>query len=215
MTIYSRLRCEALFAFDDINNFISFLYNSFDDGLFLSPLSYQVGNLGDSNQTYAVDLPGCRSGAYHEADCEIMKEDIAVLYSTINAFAAVMIIVAFVWLRIFELREVMVLDKNTISASDFTVTVENLPASCTAKNLKSHFQKLTKFHIVDVRLAYDDEEDILLFFERGSLFRHRRNLVEMYRYQKMIGKQKEQYFKNLMKDINQVTCKTLSKTYAM
>ncbi|CAM9142203.1 unnamed protein product, partial [Ectocarpus fasciculatus] len=166
-----------------------------------------AGNLGDSNRTFAITLPGCGSGAYHERDCEVSKEDVAILYSSVSVLTGVIVLIAFVWLRVFELREVIVLDKNTVSASDFTVTVSNLPKYFKPSELKHHFTKLTNYHVIDVRIAEDNEEDILLFFKRGELFRKRKHVIELYRYQKTKGKKKDKFYEELTEDIKELTLK--------
>lgn len=166
-----------------------------------------VGNLGDSNRTYTVTLPGCDTGAYVSADCEISKKDIAIFYTSVSMCAAVIVLLGYLWLRVFELQEVVLLDKNTVSASDFTVTISNLPKNFKASELKRHMATLTKYPVVDVRIAEDNEEDIRLFFKRGELFRKRRNIVELYRYQKSLGKKKDKFYNALSEDIKDVTMK--------
>ena len=166
-----------------------------------------AGNLGDSNRTFAIKLPGCGSGAYQERDCEVSKEDVAILYSSVSVFTAAVVLAAFLWLRVFELREVIVLDKNTVSASDFTITVSNLPKSFKPSELKHHFTKLTNYHVIDVRIAEDNEEDILLFFKRGELFRKRKHVIELYRYEKMKGKKRDKFYEELTEDIKELTLK--------
>lgn len=164
-----------------------------------------AGNLGDSNRTLSISLPGCGSGAYQERDCEVSKQDLAIYYSAVCVLGALVVLAAFVWLRVFELQEVVMLDKNTVSASDFTVTVSHLPRDIKASDIKRHFERLTNYDVVDVRIAEDNEEDIMLFFRRGELFRQRKHIVDLYRYEKSVGKKSQKFYDGLTQDIEDIT----------
>lgn len=142
-----------------------------------------VGNLGDTNTTYYIDLPGCQTISYDGSPmCHIEKKDLAILYSALNVICAVVILVGFVWLCIFEKKEERTLDKNTVSASDYTVEVSGLPKHCQEMELRAHFARVTGHSVADVCIAYDSEKEIEMFKERGELLRKRVRCVQMYRY---------------------------------
>jgi hypothetical protein len=142
-----------------------------------------VGNLGDTNTSYVLKLPGCETLSYDgNPVCEIGKRKVANVYSVLNVISAVVVLAGFLWLRIFEKKEERTLDKNTVGAADYTVEVSGLPKHCNEMELRAHFARVTGHTVADVCIAYDSEKEIELFKERGDLLRKRVRCVQMYRY---------------------------------
>jgi hypothetical protein len=167
-----------------------------------------AGNLGNGNHTFEITLPGCDTGAYHGSTCHINKSNVAIAYSSLNIAAAVFVLVSFVWLRIFELREAAVLDKNTVSASDYTVVVSNLPKKCNEMEMRAHFAQVTGYAVADVFFAYDNAEQIEHYKTRGRLMKERYRLVQLYRFHNSVkgsSRKSDSFFKKIDEERRQVS----------
>ena len=111
-----------------------------------------LGNLGDTlNQTKIV-IPQC-AGSYNTETCEIDKVELAEAYVTLDLVASVLFILGYMWLRNFEKKEVVYLDKSLVSASDYTIYIPKLPPGTTEKELRKHLMKVVGHRIVDINLV--------------------------------------------------------------
>lgn len=148
-----------------------------------------AGNLGDTNNSYVVTFPGCDDQIYGQ-QCAMNKTDVAVLYSWIDVLSTFTVLVAFIWLRVFQVKEEIVLDKNSVTAANYTVTVRGLPNKLfVERELMKHFAEVTSHPVSAVSLAFDSEQEILLYRRRGELLKLRNRYTQEYRYYRTLQKQ--------------------------
>jgi len=145
-----------------------------------------VGNLGPAINVTTVAIPGCNELDYQQDFCNIDKSQIAIFYSFLDAAGTIIVILGWLWLRKFERKEVKNLNRKTVTASDFTICVQNIPSNnTTGPQLAAHFEKITGGEqVADVNLAFDNEKEIRIFFERGVLTKKRYDCVQQIRYHK-------------------------------
>ena len=142
-----------------------------------------VGNLGDVNQTKTLHLPGC-TGSVRGQECELDKEVVAQYYAFTDLIATIVVLVGYMWLRYFEVKEAQLLDKNSLSAANYTISVKGFDTSqeVTAKDLKKHFKTVTGQDVATVSIAYDNETEIELYKRRGELMMSRLRCTREYQY---------------------------------
>ena len=75
-------------------------------------------------------------------DCNLTRSDIGMLYSILEVVMAVIIYIAFIWLKLFERYEESALDKNMVTSSMYTIMFKNLPARTSEHELKEHIEKV-------------------------------------------------------------------------
>jgi len=158
--------------------------HSTEEGARLHDLSQTMaGNLGGTNVTKGVHFPGCNDNIRNQS-CDIDKSTVALLYAYIDIFGTLLVIIGYLWLRLFEAKEVIVLDKNTVSAASYTVMVKGFVQNLkfTEAELKKHFAEVTGQAVSDVTIAYDNEREIYLYRKRGELMKDRVRCTQEYRY---------------------------------
>ena len=145
-----------------------------------------VGNLGGfdvngNTSSIVVTLPDCQSSLVAHS-CGISSQDLAKWYCTVTIMATIFFIAGYFWLRIFEAREVTVLDENTVSAEDFTIRVYRLPPKITELQIRAHFAEVTGETVAEVTIAYDNEKEIKLYRRRGEIVKQRYRASQELRY---------------------------------
>ena len=165
-----------------------------------------VGNLASTtaNTTILIPIPGCSSSAFDHIECVFTGEDLAMFYSSIDIVISTVILIAFIWLLVFEKVEQNMLNESTgksiyislsslytctnplylyiVTASMFSISVTNLPKDVTDIDLRAHFNTLvgkTMESVVNVSIAYDNAEEIKAFRKRGDLLRAKLMLVQV------------------------------------
>ena len=142
-----------------------------------------VGNLGDKNFTKTLHVPGC-TGSIRGQDCELDKDVVALYYAYTDLIATITVLIGCLWLRYFEVKEETLLDKNSLSAANYTIAVKGFDTSqeVTEKDLKKHFKTVTGQDVAAVSIAYDNEREINLFKKRGELMMSRLRCTREYQY---------------------------------
>jgi hypothetical protein len=154
--------------------------NQYGEGFSLAVTT--VGNLGDSFNVTDVFIPGCDESDFQQPTCTIPKSDLANYYAYMDLLGTTFVLLAWLWLRNFEKKEVLALDRSTVTASDYTVRVPWVPKDTKEIELRAHFSRVTNKAVVDVCLAYDNSAEIELYFERGKLMKKRFDVVHKLRY---------------------------------
>ena len=101
------------------------------------------GNLGSAEEVDSVDIPGCNEMELPLNGCRVKKNHLAILYSFIDAAGTIFFILAWLWLRKFESKESRMLNRSTVTASDYTIRLKSVPADTTEKELAIHFAQVT------------------------------------------------------------------------
>lgn len=75
----------------------------------------QAGNLASvaANSTTGIEIPGCSGYDYQGSNCFIAPQTLAKMYGYFDAFGVLIILGGYMWLRLFEKREEMILNNNT------------------------------------------------------------------------------------------------------
>lgn len=142
-----------------------------------------AGNLAQiSNVTADISIPGCGGYSYNGVDCDITPETLALMYCYLDLSGVVLVIIAYIWLRIFETKEEYLLDKNTLTAAEFSVKFDNLPPECTEAELKAHLAKVTKQGVSSVVFAHNNYEEIKAYRKRGKLVQQRYHAIKEREY---------------------------------
>lgn len=142
-----------------------------------------VGNLGDTNHTKSLHFPGCTDSIRGQS-CQLDKYDVALYYAFTDLVCTIVVIVGYIWLRFFEVKEAQLLDKNSLSAANYTIEVKGFNTSepVTEKELKMHFKQVTGQDVAAVAIAYDNEREIQLYKKRGELMMGRLRCTREYQY---------------------------------
>lgn len=180
--------CFWIFVFLSVMWFPVLILNTFGTGenqsAQLNDLAQtMVGNLGDINRTKTLHVPGC-TGSVRGQDCELDKEVVAQYYAFTDLIAVIVIIIGYWWLRYFEVKEAKLLDKNSLSAANYTIAVKGFDTSqgVNEKDLKKHFKTVTGQDVATVSIAYDNEREIQLYKRRGELMMSRLRCTREYQY---------------------------------
>ena len=161
-----------------------------------------VGNLGDANVTQTVSYPGCNDEVRGQ-NCDFDKKRLAMTYAYIDFSATIVVIIAFIWLRVFEVKEEAVLNKNTVSVAKYTVAVKGFDKGLefTEQELKSHFAEVTGQAVSTVAVAYDNEREIQLYKKRGELMMARVSATQEYRYYRSLQKAGQNISQGFLTDV--------------
>jgi RNA recognition motif-containing protein len=132
-----------------------------------------------------IRLPGCTDyGQGTKANCYLDAESLALFYAVIDIVVTAIILVAYVWLSLFESAEEQSLTSNKYLVSDYTVMVTGISPDTSEQAIRDHFNKLVsncKLNVVaDVVFAYNNRKEIVLFKERGDLVRKKKHLTFEY-----------------------------------
>ena len=118
------------------------------------------------------------------------KNNLALFYAFLDGVGTLIVIFAWSWLRVFEKKEVNTLNRSTVSVSDYTLKVVNIPPNVSERELAVHFANVTGEAVAEVHLAFKNSKEIQLYFQRGQLMKDRFQCVERIRYERTIGMQK-------------------------
>ena len=147
--------------------------------------STTFGNLGGADEVFMVRLPFCDVGNFVSDDnCLISKDRLAVGFAWLDAACTIFVIFAWLWLRKFQTRETVSLDRSTVSASDYTLCVRGIPPDISEDALMEHFQRVAGGEpVAEVHLAFANSKEISLYFHRGKLMKKRYDVVQRIRYE--------------------------------
>ncbi|CAM9253577.1 unnamed protein product, partial [Ectocarpus fasciculatus] len=152
-----------------------------------------LGNLGGMNvngTVFTLTVDNCNVD-WRGKECELTRSSVAIVYSGVTVLGVFVLLIGYMWLRLFESREAIILDKNTVEASDYSVKVSNLPLRCSEAELRAHFVKVLDEHgecqaVEDCTIAYDNEHEIQVYKQRGDLVKRRYRATQEYRYYKTL-----------------------------
>jgi len=158
-------------------------------------MSTTAGNLApkNTNQTVTVTVPLCpfaqavSTALYGQYfDCNVSRNSIGTFYAGFDVLICLVVLAAFMWVRVFEKKEELLLDKNTVFASMYTLQIKNLPEVCTEHKLKHHLIDVLRCRaraIVAVNFALDNHDEFQLCVERGKCIKERTRMINLHRYE--------------------------------
>ena len=146
------------------------------------------GNLGPADDVSEVKIPGCNADDFQVDICSIGKDSLGLFYSYIDVIGTIIVIIAYIWLQKFEGQETLNLGRSTVKASDYTITVRNIPHDSTETQIKAHFAKVTGEAVSSVSLAFANADEIRMYIERGEHMKKRFSCVHEIRYEKTMLK---------------------------
>eukprot|EP01006_Ploeotia_vitrea_P033229 TRINITY_DN65344_c0_g1_i1.p1 TRINITY_DN65344_c0_g1~~TRINITY_DN65344_c0_g1_i1.p1 ORF type:complete len:1271 (-),score=14.60 TRINITY_DN65344_c0_g1_i1:160-3972(-) len=146
-----------------------------------------------TNTTEDIPIPGCGGYDYNGISCKVTPEELASMYSWIDFGMICFLMIAYLWLRIFERKESAILNKNTVTVSEFSVKITNLPKVCTTAELKAHLAKVTKHAVADVHFAYNNHAEIKAYRQRGLLIKERVRAMQEEKYYEYLKSERKQY----------------------
>lgn len=154
-----------------------------------------VGNLAprNLNETVYIEIPLCPFSRAvsislygQDFNCAITRDTLGIFYSGFDILISLTVLIAFLWIRIFEKQEEILLDKNTVFASMYTLQIKNLPLQCTEKILREHLLRVLRCRsraIEAVHIAVDNRDEFDKCVERGTLIKERIRLINLHRYE--------------------------------
>jgi hypothetical protein len=158
-----------------------------------------AGNLVSiTNSSALITIPGCVGYDYNGIDCTITPPELAQIYAYLDIASMSLVLIGYIWLRVYEKKETILLDKSTVNVSDFSVKLWNLPKTCTKEELQRHMAAVTGQQVAAVYFAYDNSKEIKGYRARGKLVQ-----------QKYHVRQKKLYYESLIeekKSVKEPTC---------
>ena len=130
------------------------------------------------------------------------------MYAYIDVIGTVFFIVAWLWLRNFEGKESRVLNRSTVTASDYTIRLTSVPEDTTEKELAIHFAESTGVAVAAVHLAFNNSKEIEMYIQRGKVMQQRHKCVQRIRYEKTMmkgNKGQKKRLKKLMREREDLT----------
>ena len=127
------------------------------------------------------------------------KNELAFAYAWIDVIGTIFFILAWLWLRKFESKEERVLNRNTVTASDYTIRLRSIPPDTTEKELAVHFAQVTGQAVAAVHLAFNNAKEIQMYIKRGVVMKQRYKCVNRIRYEKTVNDGKPGHRKTLRK----------------
>jgi multisubunit Na+/H+ antiporter MnhB subunit len=115
------------------------------------------------------------------------KNELAYAYAWIDVIGTIFFVSAWLWLRRFESEEERVLNRNTVTASDYTIRLKSIPSDTTEKELAVHFAEVTGQAVAAVHLAFNNSKEIQMYINRGQVMRQRYKCVQKIRYEKTVN----------------------------
>jgi len=179
--------------------FINALGTNDKIGLSVSAAMTTFGNLGTAVNVGSVAIPGCDETEFQFEHCEIEKNKLASIYAFIDVIGTVFFAIAWLWLRKFEAKESRVLNRSTVTASDYTIRLTSVPEDTTEKELAMHFAEVTGEAVAAVHLAFNNAKEINMYVQRGKVMQQRYKGVQRIRYEKTMMKENRGQKKRLRK----------------
>ena len=127
------------------------------------------------------------------------KNKLAMLYAYIDVIGVIGFVLAWLWLRKFEAKESRVLNRSTVTASDYTIRLTSVPEDTTEKELAIHFAELTGEAVAAVHLAFNNAREIEMYVQRGKVMQKRHKCVQRIRYEKTMMRENRGQRKRLRK----------------
>lgn len=127
------------------------------------------------------------------------KNELALVYAWIDVVGTIFFIVAWIWLLRFESKESQVLNRNVVTASDYTIRLKSIPEDTTERELAVHFAEVTGQAIAAVHLAFNNSKEISMYIKRGLIMQQRYKCVQRIRYEKTVNDGKPGQKKRLKK----------------
>mmetsp|Transcript_6817 Transcript_6817/g.14782 ORF Transcript_6817/g.14782 Transcript_6817/m.14782 type:complete len:695 (-) Transcript_6817:1682-3766(-) len=121
------------------------------------------------------------------------------MYAYIDVIGTLFFTIAWLWLRTFEAKESRVLNRSTVSASDYTIRLTSVPEDTTEKELAIHFAETTGEAVAAVHLAFNNSKEISMYVQRGKVMQQRYKCVQKIRYEKTMKKENRGQRKRLKK----------------
>lgn len=119
------------------------------------------------------------------------------MYSLVDLAGTLFFIIAWLWLRKFESKEARVLNRNSVTASDYTLRITTIPDDTLEEELAEHFEQLTGHMVAAVNLAFNNSKEIGLYIKRGVTMEQRYKCVQRIRYEKTNASEKKGHKKRL------------------
>ena len=149
-----------------------------------------LGNLGSADVQY-VTIPYCDSTKYQLDYCKIDKNTIAILYAMLDVTGTLIVILGYYWLKSFEKSEEDHLNRTTVTASDYTLQISNIPRNITEREIAAHFAQITSSPIAEVNLAFNNAKEIEMYMRRGRVMKKRVDCINKIQYERSIGEKQK------------------------
>ncbi|GFH46056.1 hypothetical protein CTEN210_02530 [Chaetoceros tenuissimus] len=149
-----------------------------------------LGNLGTAEVQY-VTIPYCDSTKYQMDYCKISKNTIAILYAMLDVTGTLIVILGYYWLKSFEKSEEDHLNRTTVTASDYTLQISNIPKNITEREIAAHFAQITSSPIAEVNLAFNNAKEIQMYMRRGRVMKKRVDCINKIQYERSIGEKQK------------------------
>lgn len=111
----------------------------------------------------------------------------AIFYSLVDSLGTVIVILGWIWLRIYEKKEVEHLNRATVNVSDYTLRAQNISKYATEREVAVHFANLSGHAVSEVNLAFKNANEIKLYMKRGHLMGKRYDCLQRIRHEKGCG----------------------------
>ena len=103
--------------------------------LSLLSLGHLMRSSADGTDTLGIKVPLCEQfqdfgyiGEFHSSNsydkCYLSREELGLFYQYIDIFLCFTLFICYLWLKYFEEQEILILDKNTVFASMYTVQLK-------------------------------------------------------------------------------------------
>lgn len=146
-----------------------------------------LANIAVVNGTSGIDI-GWVSDRFTAAD-------VAFLYGICDLVACLVFAISFLWLKKMQNKEERQVDRDTLSADDYTIWMTNIPKNTTEKEIIHYFKHIASivseqanspaladvFEIADIHLVEDNMDCTAVFLERGKVVRRIERLTERLR----------------------------------
>ncbi|CAM9177431.1 unnamed protein product [Ascophyllum nodosum] len=141
-----------------------------------------IGNLGSSIEVTEVVLPFCDEKQY--STCKMDKDTLGTYYGYIDAGIVILLLAGYFWVNSFITDEFKTIKRNTVTAADFTIMVDNIPPDVTEEEISTHFCRILNRKVAEVAIARDNRRCISLYGRSGRLYHQRAATRDLIRYLK-------------------------------
>ncbi|CAM9501712.1 unnamed protein product [Hapterophycus canaliculatus] len=149
-----------------------------------------VGNLGGGSGNYSsAVLPFCDEEQY--STCLIEIDTLGLYYGCVDAFITMFFLAGYLWVHSFITDEFETIKRTTVTAGDFTIKVDGVPADITEEEIANHFSNLLDRKVVEVAIARDNRTAIDLYAQSGKLYHERAATRDTLRYIKTKARSRE------------------------